>query len=111
MRFEWVGTYNDGTLVCQCAPGHETAFKDVEQGRLIKFGWYVVPDGIVDTEKAIRAGIPMRSFQVSVKPGEKVIAFRRHYVNLREDKVAQYGLGIEGRFVMLIEPDGSMEVE
>jgi len=110
-RFRWAGTYKDGTLVCQHTPGGETAFKDVDQSRLAKFGWYAVPDGVVNLEKAIRAGIPMWSLEVRVKPGEKVVAFRRHHMNMIEDKIVQYGLGIEGRPLTLINSDGSVEVE
>ena len=98
MRFRWVATYSDGTCVRNITPKGETLFKDIDQSRLVKFGWYAAPKGVP-------------SFEVALKTGDKLVAFRRHHASVHEDKIVQYGLGIDGRFLMLIGSDGSVEVE
>ena len=98
MRFEWAGTYSDGSRIRNFTVRGETPFKDVDQARLVKFGWYAAPND-------------SPSFEVALKPGDKLVVFRRHRISVREDMVMQYGLGIEGRFLVLIGSDGSVEVE
>lgn len=91
MKYSWIATYEDGTeLVCT----GENLFKDIDMSRLVKFGWY-----------------GDKKFVLSVKPGEKLIAFRRHEASIKSDVVTSYGLGIEGRFLLLIDSSGNVEVK
>ena len=87
--------YKNGTRFS----GENTRFADIDMTQVRTFGWY-----------AVRGGKP--SFVLKLKEGEEGIAFRRHCLPAGgQDRVVKYGLGVSGRYLMLIDADGSVEVE
>lgn len=91
----WVATYSDGTVFPEYDNRIVHAFKEIDFHRLVKLGWH-----------------GERCYEVHVKPGEEVVAFRRHEIKLGgEDTIIHYGLGIMGKFTMLIDGHGNVEVE
>jgi len=90
----WVATYKDGTQIKQFdIQGNEHQFKEVNPAELLRLSW-----------------VGEKTYTIALKNGEEPIIFRRHTVNIREDKIMSYGLGIKGEFLMLIT-DGNVEVE
>jgi hypothetical protein len=87
----WVATCKDGTQIKQFdIQGNEHQFKEVKD--IERLSW-----------------VGDRTYTIALKNGEQPIIFRRHALNIKEDKIMSYGLGIKGRFLMLIT-DGKVEV-
>jgi hypothetical protein len=115
MRYKWKATYKDGTEFPQFDKAGENLFKDIDFSQVVKFGWYdrcaefdVKAEGEKET---IVYSSRQAKFEVRVKEGEEIIAFRRHVATMAQDRILQYGLGIKGRFVMLIDSLGNVEAE
>jgi len=88
----WVATYKDGTQISQCDATGEHQFKEVNLDELVKLQW-----------------VGEKTYTIALKNGQEPTIFRRHVVNIKEDKIMAYGLGIKGKFEMLIT-DGNVEV-
>jgi len=89
----WLAIYDDGTRVPQIDEAGEHLYKDIEWQRVVAFGW-----------------VGAQSYMMPVAPGDEVVAFRRHEANVKEDRVVSYGLGIKGKFLLMIDAQGNVEV-
>jgi len=87
----WLATYKDGTQLKQYN-GNEHQFKEVNLNELVKLQW-----------------VGDKTYTIALKNSDEAIIFRRHVVNIKEDKIMAYGLGIKGKFEMLIT-NGDVEV-
>jgi len=87
----WIASYKDGTQLKQF-DGKEHQFKEVNLDELVKLQW-----------------VGEKTYTIALKNGQEPTIFRRHIVNTKEDKIMAYGLGIKGKFEMLIT-DGNVEV-
>ena len=90
--YYWKAFYKDGSVLPQFErDGTEHLFKEIDHNRLAGFGWF--PFDVELAEKLQEKGIltavlPLPSFQVWLKDGQRLIAFRRHFLSLSLDKPA-----------------------
>lgn len=98
----WLAGFSDASTIAQFDDKNvEHMFKEVEEHELA---------GVRCLAKL--AWIGQNRYMIDLKEGEKAILFRRHTAKVGgEDEVTYYGLGIEGKFTMLIDPSGNVEFE
>lgn len=98
----WLAGFSDASTIAQFDDKNvEHLFKEVEEHELAGVRYL-----------AKLAWIGQNTYIVDLKEGEKAILFRRHTVKMGgKDEVTCYGLGIEGRFTMLIDPNGNVGFE
>lgn len=89
----WIATYKDGTQLKQF-DGKEHQFKEVNLDELVKLQW-----------------VGEKTYTIALKNGQQPTIFRRHIVNIKEDNVMSYGLGVKDKYIILIDSEGNVEVE
>lgn len=117
----WIAEYDDGTALPQFDPdtGEENLFSEVDQSRLVRFGWYSFP---LELAKKIDGAVVnplLDSYVVEIPNGKKLIALRTTSKELILEGGSSYGgkheadeylLGIQDEQVMHIFKDGRVEL-
>jgi|Deesub1362A_J573_1020465.scaffolds.fasta_scaffold04856_9 hypothetical protein len=119
--FMWVAWYEDETTFPQFdfETGKENPFKAVKQNKMIKFGWYPIPQDFAEKIGDVvesRTWLPY--YEVNLGKEDKLIAKREGKIDYTINNGLQllshtkkYVLGIEGKFVMHIDEFGNVEVK
>lgn len=115
----WIAEYTDGSVLQQfdSATGREHRFSEVDQTKLKRFGWYPftvdLAQKILKTEKLVVFPAQNRSYSVSLKSGDRLVAYRTNTVKLparncgiRHGETV-YVLGVEGKKVLQINEEGN----
>lgn len=100
---EWIAHYRDGTSLRQHNPdGTENLFKDINESQLVLF------ELESDTHK---------KYQVQIKPGRKLVFFRRHFAKMGEPEDIHHFLGWQENYynhtitrLLEIKPNGDVEI-
>jgi len=113
----WIAEYSDGSALPQFDPetGKENLFRDVEQLKLKRFGWY--PFSTELAEKIFEASglivIPSNNspYSVELKKGQKLVAHRANTIKLHsvgriERAETIYVLGVEGGKILQVNESG-----
>lgn len=115
----WIAEYADGKALPQFDPdtGLEHKFSEVDQSKLVKFGWYnFTPSLVIKVPHAV-ANPLVSTCTVTIPEGHKLIAYRTNALKfnlsgeIKGHEAIAYVLGIEGKFKMIIRTDGVIEVE
>jgi len=116
----WIAEYTDGSALPQFDPetGRENRFKEVNHGKLHRFGWYPfslkLAQKILSGEK-VRV-IPTRnpSYTLTVEKGDRLVAYRSNTVRLQmrkggvDHEETVYVLGVEGGKILQINEEGNV---
>ena len=117
----WIAEYNDGTALSQFDPetGKENLFKNIDQSRLKRFGWYPfnldLAEKIYEAYSLIVVPSSLPFHVVELKPNDRLVAKRENtlrYVLANgqvESREIVYILGVEGKKVLRIKEDGTTE--
>jgi len=117
----WIAEYNDGTALSQFDPetGKENLFKNIDQSRLKRFGWYPfnwdVAEKIYEACNLIVVPSSLPFHVVELEPNDRLVAKRENtlrYVLANgqvESREIVYVLGVEGKKVLRIKEDGTTE--
>ena len=109
----WIAWYNDGTCLPQFDPdsGAENLFKEVDESKLSKFGWYPFSEELA--QKTGRVALPLPKYEVDLGDGDKLVAMRTHTIALSrngETRGLEYKQGIEGKGIMYISYNGDVRM-
>jgi len=81
LRYFWIAHYGNGEALPQFDPedGHENFFRDIDQKRLVKFGWYPFMEGLKKIIPSLVTIDPsLRPIEISLVRNQDLIAFRRN---------------------------------
>jgi len=79
----WIAHYSDGQCLPQFDPedGHENLFGDIDQSKLIKFGYYPFTEELRKIAKAeSRIDPTLRPIEILLSQGRRLIAIRRNAI-------------------------------
>lgn len=83
ISFFWIAFYNDGTILSQfdLDTGQEHLFKEIDQTKLEKFGWFPITDELAKkiSDPRFRAASNLPYFLLRLRKGQRLIALRREY--------------------------------
>ena len=117
----WVAEYTDGTGLAQFDPetGKENLFKNVDLKRLKRFGWYPFSEELArkvfEAEGLIVVPSSLKPYVVDLDDGDRLVVKRENVLRYFVDSggVANreivYVLGVEGKRILRIHEDGSVE--
>lgn len=118
----WIAEYQDGTALPQFDPdtGEENLFSEVDQSRLVRFGWYSFPPELAKKVDGAVANPLLDSYVVEVPKSKTLVALRttskevilegsRSYGGKHE--ADEYVLGYQGSPLMHIYKDGRVELK
>ena len=119
--FFWVAEYTDGTALSQFDPetGKENLFKCVDLARVKRFGWYPfteeLAEKVFEVEGLIVVPSAFKPYVVDLNGGDKLIVKRENVLRYFMDsgevagREIVYVLGVEGKQILRIHEDGSVE--
>ena len=117
----WVAEYTDGTGLAQFDPetGKENLFKHVDLKRVKRFGWYPFSEELTrkvfEAEGLIVVPSNLKPYVISLNDGDRLVVKRENVLRYFVDSggVANreivYVLGVEGKRILRIHEDGSVE--
>jgi len=117
----WVAEYTDGTALSQFDPetGRENLFKHVDLARVKRFGWYPfteeLAEKIFEAEGLIVVPSAFKSYVVDLEVGDRLVVKRENVLRYFAGsggvagREIVYVLGVEGKKVLRIREDGSVE--
>ena len=84
--YYWKAFYHDGTELAQFDDeGNEHLFKEIDQSKLKGFGWFPFTyqqEAFLKSKGHNVRALPLPSYVLWLKPGQRLIAFRRHFLSL-----------------------------
>ena len=122
--FFWLAEYKDGKCFAQfdVETGEENLFRDVDQFRLKKFGWYPFPLPFAvflqgKGHNVLSKDLP--SYEIELQPGQRLIVLRRNIFKPFKDGGERYTVymlgwwkgsqhGPQEKSIMFIKEDGSV---
>jgi len=81
--FFWIAFYSDGTFLRQYEDdGSYHLFKEIDQSRLVKFGWFPFPPDLAEkVGNGAYSDPTLPHFVIRLKPNQRLIALRREYIH------------------------------
>lgn len=115
LRYFWIAEYKDGTALPQFDPetGEENLFKDINQIKTIRFGWYPFSEELSKKVKSSLYNPFLPKYILNININDKLIAKRRNYIErigTIEKRRTEYLLGNQN-FIMTIDEYGNVEVK
>jgi hypothetical protein len=124
----WVAHYADGNCLPQFNPntGEEQAFRDIEQNKLVRFGYYPFSEDFANFLKEKGHDVESRSLpivEVNIYPPRRLIAYRTRTLSMslqgsgETKETIKYVIGyqetIEGRnrkVLVQVDENGNVEI-
>jgi len=77
----WIAFYNDNTCLPQydLETGKKNEWKDIDQSRLVKFGWFPFSEKLAQKVGSFAVSKHIPYFIIRLKPNQRLIALRREY--------------------------------
>lgn len=115
LSFFWIAEYSNNQVLPQFdfKTGKENLFSEIDQNKLVKFGWYPFP---LSLSKLVNGAIynPILSnYILNIRPIDKLFACRRNYIQRdgrTEKRYSEYILGNQD-FILVINENGNVEVK
>ena len=114
----WIAEYSGGSAFPQFDPetGEENLFRDVDQSKLKRFGWYPFTPGlakkIYEAEGILVIPTCNRPYVIEIQNGQKLVAHRTCSIKMRmrsggiERGETVYVLGVENGKILQINESG-----
>lgn len=114
LKYFWIAEYNDKTALPQFDPetGKENLFKDIDQSKLVRFGWYPFPEELTKKVTGSISNPFLPKYVINLNKDDILIARRRTYIQLRghqESRYIDYLLGTQ-KYLICIDEFGNVEV-
>ena len=99
----WIAEYQDGTALSQFDPdtGEEHLFKNVDQAKLKRFGWYAFPLELANKVACAAHNPRLTSYTVDIPPGVALVAhrtttitFKPSTLSIEHHEAEEYVLGL-----------------
>jgi len=119
----WIAEYQDGTALPQFDPdtGEEHLFSEVQQHRLVRFGWYAFPHKLASKVAYAAHNPRLTSYTVDIPPGGTLVAhrttsitFKPSTLSIEHHEADEYVLGLKAEGCQLlihIYTDGRVELK
>lgn len=91
----WIAHYSDNTSLPQFDPedGHENKFSDIDQSKLVRFGWYPFTAKLQKLVKPRVIVNPLlSSYEIELKPSQRLICFRQNKITMGSFRVCNCGM-------------------